>query len=77
MGQGDKKPAVKPEHKNVRCSKCGYYYADVSVRQCGHPAVQKVYGEGGAAHMCCYCCRKCKHAERSDFTSALRCGYAG
>lgn len=75
MGEGDRKPSYQPNHKRVRCVRCGNAFVDVAVRRCRHPAVNRVYGAGGEAYVCCYCCGRCKHVTRSAHSSAVGCGY--
>lgn len=56
MGEGDRKPSYQPNHKRVRCVRCGNAFVDVAVRRCRHPAVVARFGD--PAYVCIYCCRR-------------------
>ena len=55
----------------ARCSKCRLELADISVRKCPHPVVNRVFGPD----ICIYCCSKCKHKVTFEFTGALGCNF--
>lgn len=50
-------------------------YASCSVRSCPHPAVIAKYGNGGAATVSIYTCRKCKYVERARLYEGYGCSY--
>lgn len=73
MGMGEQKPVFSPRHKRVRCVRCGNEFAEVTVRHCAHPAVQRTYGRG--AVVCIYCCRRKPCPEYGvEYGGVVTCG---
>lgn len=57
--------------KRSICSKCGHLFDYGTVRDCPHPAVNKVYGD----RMCFYRCSGCSFKTKERHTGAIGCGY--
>ena len=55
----------------IKCDKCEHDYREHAIRECPHPAVNRIYGK----HICVYCCSKCAYAVQYDYVGGVGCGY--
>lgn len=75
MGMGDEKPKFKPFHQSMVDAVSGERYADISMRECLHPAVAKRYGNRVFARVSVYVCKRCEFGINTPFCDCWECGY--
>lgn len=75
MGMGDGKKPLKRDSRLMMCDKCRTPVPRISIRNCPHPSVKRVYGDNQSVSICIYCCCKCKFAERVGLNPGLGCSY--